>query len=214
MQPADKQDVVELSGRFCVSSAYLAPLEYYRLLSHASEVWIEQYEFFQRQTYRNRCHIAASGGLTALTIPVEKSSSGKELIRDIRISEHGQWQQQHWRTISAAYSSSPFFEYYADDLSPFYEKKYDFLWDYNFELQQTMCDLLDIKPNIRFTEHYYQGDDPGIYDLRDVIHPKKSSMISEFKPYYQVFAERNGFIPNLSILDLLMNMGNESIFVL
>jgi hypothetical protein len=204
----------DLSGQFCVSTAYLAPVEYYRLLAHASGVWVEQYEHFVRQTYRNRCHIAASGGLTALTVPVEKPSSAKGLIRDVRIAEHGQWQQQHWRTIASAYSSSPFFEYYADDLIPFYEKKYDFLWDFNADLQQTVCGLLEIEPKIRFTEHYYQGDDSAIYDLRDKIHPKKGPVIGEFRHYYQVFADRNGFIPNLSILDLLMNMGNESIFVL
>lgn len=214
MLPADELTVADFSGRYCLSTAYLAPIEYYRVLTHASEVRVEQYDFFQRQTYRNRCHIATSNGLTTLTIPVEKQLSGKTLIRDVRISEHGQWQQQHWRTISAAYSSSPFFEFYADDLLPFYEKKYSFLWDFNTELQQTMFCLLDIQPEIKLTERYFNGEDTGIYDLREMIHPKKPAISRNFNPYYQVFAERTGFIPNLSILDLLMNMGNESIFVL
>lgn len=214
MQPADKPTVAELSGWFCVSSAYLAPIEYYRVLTHASGVLIEQHDFFQRQSFRNRCHIATSNGLTALTIPVEKALSAKVLIRDARISAHGQWQQQHWKTISAAYSSSPFFEFYADDFLPFYEKKYNFLWDFNAELQQVVCDLLDIEPKIKLTEQYFNGEDAGIYDLRDMIHPKKPAVFTGIVPYYQVFAERKGYIPNLSILDLLMNMGNESVFVL
>jgi len=214
MQPANELTNAHLLGRHCVSSAYLAPIEYYRVLAHASEVLVEQHEFFVRQTYRNRCHIAASAGIITLTIPVEKTASGKGLIRDIKISAHGQWQQQHWRTISAAYSSSPFFEFYADDIIPFYEKKYNFLWDFNIELQQTICDLIDIQPVIKLTEEYFVKANSGIYDLREMIHPKKSTVFKDFKPYYQVFSEKNGFLPNLSILDLLMNKGNESVFVL
>lgn len=189
-----------------LSAAYLAPVEYYTILANSKEILLEGHEYYQKQTYRSRCKISTANGTMDLSIPVDKS--GKQLIRDIRISAHNDWQTHHWRSIESAYSSSPFFEYYSDDIQPFFEKKWVFLWDFNLEIQQVICNLLEINPKIAITDTYKMSA-TGILDLRDRIHPKKNSLI-EIGPYYQVFEQKYGFIANLSILDLLFNMGNEA----
>lgn len=189
------------------SSAYLAPVEYYMLLAQSDKVFIENADHYQKQTYRNRCQIANANGIMDLIIPVEKSNN--ELIRDVKISNHGNWQTQHWRSIESAYNSSPFFEYYIDDLKPFYEKNWLFLWEFNAHLQNKILELLEIEKQIEYIDKFELIVDSSILDVRNLIHPKKESLIN-LKPYYQVFDQKQGFIPNLSIIDLLFNMGNES----
>jgi hypothetical protein len=203
-----KNDPQSPIGGFGVvfSTAYLAPVDYYFLLNNAAEVIVEQYEYYKKQSYRNRCKILTANGVMDLSIPVEKT--GKMLIRDIQISEHTDWQTNHWRAIESAYNSSAFFEYYADELRLFYEKKWNFLWDFNLEIQQKMLELLEIDKKISFTSNY-QIEKENFTDFRNLIHPKKVSQISP-KPYYQVFEQKFGFCPNLSIIDLLFNMGPES----
>lgn len=193
------------------STAYLAPVEYFQYLKTAGKVCIEQHEYYQKQSYRSRCRIATANGIMDLSIPVEKLNH--TFIRDIRISGHSDWQTQHWRSIEAAYNSSPFFEYYADDFRPFFEKKWLFLWDFNMELLHKTLDLLDIETEILLTETYKPQTGEETLDLRESIHPKKAASLPS-KPYYQVFAAKFGFIPNLSIMDLLFNMGNESQLVI
>ena len=129
-----------------LSSAYLAPVEYYTKLFACEKAYVEQYDNYVKQTYRNRCVIAAADGPLALTIPTEKSGTPKCLMKDVRISDHGNWRHIHWNALVAAYRNSPFFEYYADDFHVFYEKKYAFLWDYNQEICSLVCDLIDIHP--------------------------------------------------------------------
>lgn len=194
-----------------LSIAYLAPVEYFIVVANAKKVVLEQYENYQKQTYRNRCKIATSNGIMELNIPVEKSTGSS--IRDIKISEHIDWQKQHWRSIETAYNSSAFFEFYSDDLKPFFEKKWVFLWDFNFELQRKIFELLEIEPEIAFTNHYEIEPQDSVVDLRTIIHPKKQA-IFEIEPYYQVFEQKFGFISHLSILDLLFNMGSEAQLVL
>jgi hypothetical protein len=194
----------------CLTSAYLAPVDYYSAMAKAGAVLLEHCDYYLKQTYRNRCHIAGANGVMALSIPVEKSSSAKMLTRDVRISEHNDWQLQHWRSIESAYNSTPFFEYYKDDLLPFFEKKWSFLWDFNQEIQAMMLELLDIQPMINQTTEYNLSLGEHVLDLREAIHPKKQDADWNLKPYYQVFEQRFGFQPNLSIIDLLFNMGNES----
>jgi hypothetical protein len=193
-----------------VLTAYLAPVEYYVEIAKAETVFIENCDFYQKQTYRNRCRIAAANGLMTLSIPVEKTGSEKIYTRDVRISGHNDWQLNHWRSIESAYNSTPFFEYYKDELIPFYEKKWTFLWDFNQELLSKMLELLNLQPVIQLTDEYKDKPDDSFLDLREAIHPKKESQSFYGRPYYQVFEQRFGFQPNLSIIDLLFNMGNES----
>lgn len=198
----------------CLTSAYLAPVEYYSAMAKADTVFLEHCEFYEKQSYRNRCNIAGANGQLALTIPVEKSKGSRMLTRDVRISEHGDWQLQHWRSIESAYNSTPFFEYYKDDLIPFYEKDWTFLWDFNAEIQAKMLELLDLQVDIQLTKEYKVDFDENVLDARNSIHPKKETDTGSLKNYYQVFEQRFGFIPNLSSIDLLFNMGNESILIL
>lgn len=200
-----------------LSSAYLPPVQYFAHLQSAEQVWIEQYDHYQKQTYRNRCVIAAPDGPLSLTVPIEKPNTQKAFMRDIHISDHGNWRHLHWNAIESAYNHTPFFEYYKDDFRPFYEKKFDFLVDYNEQLCQLVCQLIDIDTSFQRTESYIAEPSNTIIDLRDAIHPKKELMNDAsfgVIPYYQVFQERLGFLPNLSIIDLLFNMGPEAILVL
>ena len=178
---------------------------------HAKEIWLEACENYVKQSYRNRCRIATANGVETLSIPVEGNSGQKNPIRDVRISSHGNWQQTHWRAITSAYMNSPFFEYYQDDFRPFYENKWTFLWDYNLELLTLILRLLEIDPAIKQTEKY-QFEFPEVYDFREIIHPKKDPIFTTGS-YYQVFENKFGFLPDLSIIDLLFNMGNESIII-
>lgn len=201
-----------------LSSAYLAPIEYYSKLLASDSVYIEQHDHYMKQTYRNRCHIVGPGGIIPLSIPTVKPELLKCPMKDIQISDHGHWRRLHWNAIESAYNNTPFFEYYKDDFAPFYEKKYTFLFDFNEELRQLICELIDMAPIVKYTSAYQTEFAVGEYDFREIIHPKKDFRMvdPEFKavPYYQVFEARHGFLPNLSIIDLLFNMGPESLLVL
>jgi hypothetical protein len=199
-----------------LSSAYCAPIQWFQKLNRYDAVVIEQHDNFLKQTFRNRCVIATANGTQTLTIPVEKSDGDKCLMRDIRISDHGNWRRLHWNALATAYGDSPFFDYYADDLRPFYEQRFAFLLDFNMQMTAKLCELLDITPNISLSEEYVKDVESGVDDFREVIRPKHPMPDADFipKPYYQVYAQRHGFIPNLSILDLLFNMGNEAVFYL
>lgn len=201
-----------------LSSAYLAPIEYYTKLATYDRIFIEQQDHYVKQTYRNRCTIAAPDGELALSIPTVKPATPKCAMKDIRISDHGNWRHLHWNALSSAYNHTPFFEYYKDDFRPFYEKKYEFLLDFNEELRRLVCSLIDIQPAVEYTREYKTSFTPGEDDFRERIHPKKDYRQEDPDfvpyPYYQVFQERLGFLPNLSIVDLLFNMGPESLIVL
>ena len=193
-----------------LSTAYLAPVEYYMQMYNSERVIIEKQCNYIKQTYRNRCVIASANGLQTLSIPIIKPSSSHCCTKDIRIAEHGNWQHLHWNAIVSAYNSTPFFEYYEDDFRPFYEKKQEFLFDFNQELMELVCSLLDITPNVSFSSQFITDIKPNELDLRELIHPKKEPYIKKHKPYYQVFENKFGFQSNLSIIDLLFNMGPEA----
>ena len=199
---------------FLLSSLYLAPIQYYSKIFRAKEVIIETDDNYQKQSYRNRCIIAAANGPLALSIPIEKSKELKCKMKDIKIADHGNWQHLHWNAIISAYNSSPFFEYYRDEFSLFYEKRITYLFDLNEQLRCLICQLLEIETPTIYTSTFVEKAAIDITDFREVIHPKKEwrETDKEFvaKPYYQVFAEKRSFIENLSIIDLLFNMGNES----
>ena len=199
-----------------LTSAYLAPVSYFTMLYSCEKAYIECHDNYMKQTYRNRCIIASADGPLSLTIPVEKSSEGKCAMKDIRISDHGNWRHVHRNTFVAAYKQSAFFDYYMDEFNRFFERKYEFLYDFNMDLTRWLCEQIDIQPELIPTSEYMEVG--SLMDLRDVIHPKRTQ--EEMKPfftpkqYYQVFDAKNGFIPDMSIIDLLFNMGPESLLVL
>ena len=235
-----------------LSSTYFGPIQWYQKLNRYDECLTERHESFIKQTYRNRMLIPTTNGPLSLTIPTNHNTS--LAMKDIRISDHANWRHVHWNALLSAYGESPFFEYYQDDIRPFYEKKYEFLFDFNMEITEKMIELLDIRPKISITNEYIQNEElkvksieseelkvkseefnglanhkvqssnlkvqskevQSIVDFREAIRPKKPLPDAEFesKRYYQVYEQKFGFQPNMSILDLLFNEGNEAIFYL
>lgn len=201
-----------------LTTAYLGPVEYYSKLLHYDHIFIEQHDHYMKETYRNRCRICGPDGVITLTVPVVKPDTPKCEMKDIKISDHGKWRHLHWNAIESAYNTTPYFEFYRDYFQPFYEKEYTFLFDFNEELRALICHLIDMEPSLSLTEEYQKDFGPSEYDFRDIIHPKKDyqTFDAEFYPhtYYQVFHEKLGFIPNLSIVDMLFNCGPESLVLL
>ena len=210
-----------------LSTTYFGPVQWYQKLYRYEEVEIEQWESFQKQTYRNRCLIATTQGIQALTVPVERNSQlsalNSQLIKDVRISDHGNWRHLHWNALVSAYGESPFFEYYQDDIRPFFEKRWEFLFDFNEEIRMKMCELVDIQPKASYSLEFREVANSQLStlnsqlkDYREGIRPKHPMADPDFKakPYYQVYQQKHGFLANLSVLDLLFNIGPESIFYL
>jgi hypothetical protein len=195
-----------------LNTAYWGPVQYYSKFLLFPEIYIEQYETYPKQTYRNRCVVYGPNGIQSLQVPVEGGSFHKIMTKDIRIAYHTSWQKNHLSTLETVYKSSPFYEYYIDDIYPFYQKKYSFLIDYNSDINSVCLKWLklDIKPKL--TTGFIKPFEG--HDLRNTIHPKAQKEVEDklFKPvfYLQVFSERNGFIGNLSILDLIMNTGPDA----
>lgn len=188
---------------------YLAPVSYFTALkSHDYKFLLEQKEHFPKQTYRNRTTISSPNGTLDLIIPVVKGAKLHTATKDVRISYDSKWQRLHWLSIQTCYRSSAYFEYYEDGLVPFYEKKYDFLFDYNLELLNWLFKQLKINPELALTETYEKDIADGL-DYRNQF-GKKTIHETETKSYFQVFSDRNEFIPNLSIVDLLFNQGPQT----
>lgn len=192
---------------------YNGPINYYARLVRQSEVVLEQHDSYLKQTYRNRCLIMGPNGIMALSIPVIQKHGSKTLLKDVQIDYDSNWNKVHWKSLVASYASSPFFEYLADDLAPFYQKKFSFLIDLNHQLTdfslQQLGKAIPIKRSDNFTEIV------DFQDLRYFIHPKKNQaeLDPRFQPeaYHQVFADRLEFRSNLSILDLLFNVGPDAL---
>lgn len=215
---------------FCalLSSSYFPPIQWMQKLHRYGRVIVEQHDNFCKQTYRNRCLIATANGVQALTVPIERYDGAKCPMCDIRISDHGEWRHQHWNAIVSAYGESPFFVYYEDDIRPFFERKWEYLVDFNMAITHKLCELLDVQPNIQLSSEYIDaealqarlssegGAEVRVDDFRDAIRPKRPLPDTDFTPhqYYQVHTLRQGFQPNMSALDLLMNEGPEGIFYL
>lgn len=205
-----------------LSSAYFPPVQWFQKLHRARKCIVETHDNFVKQTYRNRCVIATANGTQALTVPTERGDGGKVAMRHVRISDHGEWRHLHWNALVSAYGESPFFDYYADDLRPFFEKRWEHLLDFNTAIVETLCELLDVRADISFTGEYADAASLAaatgstVTDFREAIRPKHPLPDEGFTPapYYQVYASRHGFLPNLSVLDLLFNEGPEGIFML
>lgn len=214
-------------GTSLLSTAYLPPIEYFVAIANSGRVEIECGEMYQKQSYRTRCHINGANGLLVLTLPVLRSaakgeeSSHKIPVAQLKIDYSKPWLLQHKRALEAAYMSSPFFEYYMDDLYAVLDSGEESLLAMNTRLVHTIAELIGIQTPIVMSDGNFiaPGSDllreRGISDFRDSIHPKKPALLMERlqmnKPYWQVFTNKQGFVPNLSVLDLLFNEGPNAI---
>jgi hypothetical protein len=185
------------------STGYWLPVACFSVFRAGDTCIIEQYEHYQKQTNRTRCSICGANGPQTLVVPVMRKHGEKNLIKDVMLDLSIDWQRVHWLAIVSAYSSSPYFEYYQDDIRPFYEITGPIsLFDYNREILACCFRLLEMDVKISETESYmksYSG-----YDYREI------TPVYEPKPYYQVFARKHGFVPGQSILDLILNEGPEA----
>ena len=199
-----------------VESQYLGCIAYYAHLLHYGGAQIERFEHFEKATYRNRCYILMPAGKLRLSVPLMRGrSQSRTIMKDVRIAHQHNWQKLHWHSMETAYRSSPFFEYFEDKLYPFYhEKKFDFLLDLNNELNDLLLRLMHVKIRLTSTAAYHKHLPDGAIDLRSAILPNKlkSRFHPNFEclPYEQVFTPTSGFVPNLSVVDLLFNEGKNA----
>ena len=196
--PLNVQSVIVLH------TTYFGSVNWYRqLLSTDEIVYIDAQENYVKQTSRNRCEIATANGKQILTVPVNV----KVPVKNVLVSEHGNWRHQHWEALKSAYGMSPFFDYYQDDIRPFFDEEtfrannWQRLFDYNLAIMRKMLDLIGVKKEIKLTSLPPTPQQGG-----RVVHVPVH--------YYQTFQRRHGFIPGLSILDLLFNEGPEAILYL
>ena len=196
-----------MSQPVLLSTAYLPSVFYLKQILHNDKIIIEKNENFIKQTYRNRCDIVSANGLITLSIPLIKQNN-KELISEKKISYAENWQQQHWRTLVSAYKNSPYFDFFEQEFKPFYEKKFEYLFEYNLQLLETILKILRVQKTILFTEEF-QIKPSNVKDLRLISDLKHTEIKIESTPYYQVFSDKNGFKENLSCIDALFNIGLE-----
>jgi hypothetical protein len=198
-----------MAGKLLISTAYLPPVQYFSLIQQSEEVLIEREENYHKQTYRNRCNILSARGAHSLTVPVYLGSSHKTPLKNVRIDYSKRWQQVHLRAIGTSYRSAPFFEFYFDELEKVIMKNHEFLIDLNEELTEVLLKFLGIKRVLRYTESFSPAG-ASDHDFRYLITPKIPNDLAMME-YTQVFNIGGGFISGLSIIDLVFNMGPESV---
>ncbi len=195
-----------------LTTAYFPPIEYFALLAKYSVVYMEACENYQKQSWRNRCQILTANGVESLNVPVVHENGTFSLpIKEIRVEYTTPWVLRTERAIESAYSSSPFFIYYKDALFSVLDSHPATLWELNRSIIDFFCAKIGISPSILETADYSQAAE----DYRELIHPKRENTIMQDlgleRPYWQVFRDKFGFVPGLSIMDLLFNEGPESI---
>lgn len=197
-----------------LSTAYWPNLHYFYYIFNADTITIEQHDNYNKQSYRNRTRILTANGILDLTVPIKKNAH-KELVSNLQISYSEPWQTKHWRAITSAYKNSPYFDFFEDDIKKMYTTYYEYLIDYNLEQLKIIFGLLRIKKEIILSTEYIKEPENTI-DLREHIHPKKTFSKDGpdnflLKSYYQTFESKFGFTPNLSILDLVLNKGLDTL---
>ena len=199
-----------------LSTAYLPPISWFAALVQSESVYIEIHETYPKQTFRNRCNIYTASGILSLTVPVNRVNGNHTRTCDIKIDNTGKWQLLHWRSIVTAYNKSPYFLYYRDLIEPVYQKEHEYLIHLNQVILTLVLKALRIKDKeILFTSEY--DTRPDFPDLRNSFSPKTGQyqgITIQLPRYMQAFEERHGFIPDLSILDLLFNLGPDALVYL
>lgn len=186
---------------------YAGNVSYYKALKAAQHVCLETQEHYIKQTYRNRCTIFGANGPLDLIIPVTKSKAGHQPLGEVKINYNQNWQRLHWKSLESAYRSSPYFDHYQYEFEQFYQTPYDLLIDFNLALQKTILQVLEWDIPVEFTTSW-EAKPENTIDQRSLAEPWTPN--TELKPYTQVFDVRHGFMPNLSVFDLLFNCGPQS----
>lgn len=190
---------------------YFGPVSHFRELVKPANIWFENDDNYQKQTFRNRMYIYGANGKLLLNIPIKhlpkEVHNQHQKYRDVMIESDFPWQKHHWKSLKSAYQTSPFFEFYEDDLGPLYHAPYKFLMDFNYACFEKICSCFQLEINFRKTSEYIK-EPLHMDDKRDLINAKKELQLP---PYNQVFQDKEGFIPNLSILDLMFNEGPNSL---
>lgn len=195
--------------------AYFGPVSQWVAIAQANKLVFENEDNYQKQTYRNRLYLYDANGKLSLNIPVKHSSSlglntnGRQKYKEVQIENDFDWQTQHWRAFKTAYQTSPFFEFYEDELHPLYHKEYKFLMDFNYDCMQFVADCLQVEFSYEKTDEYILKPSE-IINLRPLINAKSKKEAKLF-PYAQVFEEKHGFLGDLCVLDLLFNEGNNAL---
>lgn len=185
---------------------YFPSISHFVAIAQSENVTFEVEDNFQKQTNRNRTYIYSPNGIQLLNIPIKHSKENRQKTKDIKIEPEFDWQKQHFKSLETAYRSSPFFEFFEDDLRPIFDRKYIFLLDLNFEVLEIVLKCMRMKVDFaRTTEYFHEIEDDSVNDLRNLVEGKKDN--STFQNYTQVFDDKYGFINNLSVLDLLFNEG-------
>ena len=191
-----------------ISLPYFGSISQYRELVGTPKVWVEREDNFQKQTYRNRMYIYGANGKLSLNIPIKHLPKTKVKVhqkyKEVKIDNESRWQSVHWKSLKTAYQTSPFFEFYEDELAPLFNKEYERLYEFNQDCFETLMECLQLDLEIGYTTEYSKQPEDKT-DLRDLINAKLT--LKEVPEYIQVFQEKHGFISNLSILDLLFNEG-------
>ena len=194
-----------------LSTAYFPNIQYFSKLANNTEIVVEANENYQKKSYRNRCEILAANGILTLSVPVEKTED-KNKITDVRIDYSENWQKNHLKALEAAYGLSPFYEFYIDDIKAIFETKHEKLFDLNKNILDTVIEIIGIETKIEYSKNFIEIEENS-KDFRFSIHPKKKMQKEDNKfianKYFQTFFDKFDFAPNLSILDLIFNLGPE-----
>ena len=196
-----------LNKRITLPISYLGPIKYYSLLLNNDKYIIESYENYVKQTIRNRCNILSANGLLKLTIPKERSQSYKQIIKDIKICYKQPWQNNHWNSIKSSYNSSPFFEFFEEELKSLLFRKEKYLFDFNINLHKFILKELELKSSFKISSKYMENN-------LDLDYRNDDFKLNYQNKYDQVFDSKFNFISNLSIIDLLFNLGPQARFYL
>jgi hypothetical protein len=195
--------------RILLPSVYNGNIHYYHELFKNDEALVENHEHFVKQTFRNRCQIYGANGKLDLIIPIKKGAGNRKTIHETQIDNSSNWQTLHWRSIESGYRRSPYFEYYEDRFKPFYHTRFELLLDLNIALTKFV--IAQFKKDIKLSPTAeFEKSPQGLIDLRNEFDPKNKTPF-QHQHYTQVFENRYGFIPNLSVIDLLFNCGPEGL---
>lgn len=191
-----------------IHPTYFPSVSHFVAMVQADSITFEMEDNFQKQTNRNRMYIYSPNGIQMLNIPIKHNKEGHQKFKDVRIENDFDWRKNHFKSLEAAYRTSPFFEYFEDEVRALFEKKHEFMMDLNFQTIELVTDCLGVKFETQKTIEYFHEVE-GLTDFRDLANGKKDTSV--FEPYTQVFDDKHGFINNLSILDLLFNEGRYAV---